>query len=655
MINKLLIANRGEIAVRIIKTARELGMKTLSVYAEGEAEDWHVQMAEESVNLGKGSLQETFLSISRRSQIALEYHCDAIHPGYGFLSENPALAESCVKNNIRFIGPDAKAITLMGNKVKAKEIARGLNIPMIDQYHETVNPDKLNYPVIIKTAGGGGGKGMAIVSKPEELSGGLQKAKSAGKKYFNDDQVFIEDYFPEARHIEVQIMADRQGNVISLYERECSVQRNYQKLIEEAPSNALSHEQRIKISNDAVNLAKAIKYQGAGTVEFLLDKNGNHYFMEMNTRIQVEHPVTEMVTGIDMVKWQLLVAQGFPIPLRQEDIIIKGHAIEIRLYAEDPEENYQPSPGRIYFFKNPESKNIRVDAAIQKKGWIHHQYDPTIAKIISHATSREEARLKLVRALNETKIHGIKSNKPFLKEILNHHDFVNENVSITFLERAKHDIIEKIREANRRQDPSVPILASILSDHFKHSPNEKKSPWNSLGPWRILQNTEIKLNDNLHQIRFIKLYDKALKTKINGKNCQVVFLQWRDNIMYFSVNNQVYQAHITYMKQEKIIEIDNKMFNIKCNILDNNNFIIRNKGNEYNINETIFSPIAGKIVKIFYKNDEHINKGDVIMVIESMKIENQIKSPFPGVIKDLNVMEGKLVSENMALLKLNPA
>lgn len=443
MIKKVLIANRGEIAVRIIRACREMGIETVAVYSEADREALHTKLADEAVCIGPAASSESYLSMDRIISATIVTGADAIHPGFGFLSENAKFAELCERCHITFIGPKAKVIASLGNKQEARNTMITAGVPVIPGSEKSVcevmegaeMADRIGYPVIIKAALGGGGKGMRTAYSPEEFEQSFQTAQKEAQMAFGDGTMYTEHYVENPRHIEFQILADHYGNVIHLGERDCSIQRNHQKMIEESPSVALSEELREKMGKAAVKAAKAAGYVNAGTIEFLLDKNGSFYFMEMNTRIQVEHPVTEWVTGIDLVKEQIRIASGEKLSYTQEEVRLDGHAIECRINAENPEKGFRPSPGTITDMYLPGGKGIRIDSAVYSGYCIPPYYDSMIAKLIVWAENRQEAIRKMQSALGETVIEGIDTNIDYQYEILNHPDYLSGNVDVGFIQK----------------------------------------------------------------------------------------------------------------------------------------------------------------------------------------------------------------------------
>lgn len=431
MIRKVLIANRGEIAVRIIRACKELGIKTVAIYSEADKDAMHTQLADEAICVGTGKSKESYLNESNILSAAVITKCNAIHPGFGFLSEKADFASMCEECNIKFIGPTSETIRMMGNKSKAREIMKLASVPVvpgsdgiIESFDDAIKEAKIiGYPLMIKASSGGGGKGIRIVYKEEELENAFYTAKTEAKVNFGDDSVYMEKFIENPRHIEFQILGDNFGNVIHLGERDCTIQRRNQKLLEEAPSIILTDILRQEMGKAAINAAKAVKYVNAGTIEFLVDKHGQFYFMEMNTRIQVEHPVTEMITSVDIVKEQLKIASGEELSFNQEQVQFRGHAIECRINAENPSKNFAPSPGKIQFLNIPGGNGVRVDTAVYSGYTIPPLYDSMIAKLIVHGKDREEAINKMIRALEEFVIEGIDNNVEFQIDILNNEKF----------------------------------------------------------------------------------------------------------------------------------------------------------------------------------------------------------------------------------------
>jgi acetyl-CoA carboxylase, biotin carboxylase subunit len=495
MFKKVLIANRGEIAVRIIRTCREMGVETVAVYSEADRTAPHVLEADEAQYLGPAEPRESYLNIDRLLAAARETGAEALHPGYGFLAENPELAEACDRAGMVFIGPPAQAIRDLGSKTKARAIMARAGVPVIPGLERTSDDlqvfsreaERLGYPVLVKAAAGGGGKGMRTVCAPGELTEAFQSCRSEAEKAFGDGSLYLEKHLDGPRHVEFQILADSFGNVIHLGERECSIQRRHQKIIEETPSPALTPSLRRAMGQAAVAAARASGYVNAGTVEFLLDREGNFYFLEVNTRLQVEHPITEVTTGIDLVRRQLEIASGQALPFGQDDIRPRGHAFECRIYAEDPEALFFPSPGRILCLREPAGPGIRLDSGIRPGFEVPVEYDPILGKLIVLAEDREAARQRMIRALENTAILGVKTTIPFLLAVFQSEEFKAGETRTDFIDRhfegwqpdrSQADLARiAFAAADRRRPASLAVQNAVVPDRM--------SPWQTLGEWRL--------------------------------------------------------------------------------------------------------------------------------------------------------------------------
>lgn len=462
---KILVANRGEIALRVMKTAKKMGIKTVAIYTEADRNSPHVKFADEAVLIGENPSNKSYLLADKIIEVAKALGVDAIHPGYGFLSENADFALKAEKNKIIFIGPRSKAIQMMGDKLAAKDAVKGYNIPMVPGIDKAISDigkakeiaNTIGYPILIKAAAGGGGKGMRIVENEKEFESQMERAISEATSAFGDGSVFIEKYVSSPRHIEIQVMADSHGNIVYLFERECSIQRRHQKVVEEAPSSVLTPEIRKKMGEAAVNVARSCDYLGAGTVEFLVDDKLNFYFLEMNTRLQVEHPVTELITGLDLVELQILIARGEKIPFMQEDLEIRGHAIELRVYAEDSLNNFMPNVGRLNRYKTPVGKNIRVDDGYEEGMDIPIYYDPLISKLITFGNDRMQAIEMMIEAIDQYKIDGVQTTLPFGKFVMQHEAFRSGKFNTHFV---KDHFSPEMLEQTRKQEASI---ASLLA------------------------------------------------------------------------------------------------------------------------------------------------------------------------------------------------
>lgn len=469
---KLLVANRGEIAIRVMKTAQKMGIKTVAVYSTADRNAPHVKFADEAVWIGEAPSSQSYLLGSKIIEVAKSLNVDAIHPGYGFLSENADFAEEAEKNNIIFIGPKSKAIKIMGSKLAAKEAVKQYNIPMVPGFDQAITDvekakvvaKEIGFPILIKASAGGGGKGMRVVESEADFESQMDRAISEAIAAFGDGSVFIEKYVGSPRHIEIQVMADSHGNVLYLFERECSIQRRHQKVIEEAPSSVLTPELRKKMGEAAVLVAKSCDYLGAGTVEFLLDENNNFYFLEMNTRLQVEHPVTEWITGTDLVELQIRVARGEALAIKQEDLKIKGHAMELRVYAEDPMNDFLPSVGHLDVYQLPVGEGIRVDNGFEQGMDIPIYYDPMLAKLITYGETREEAIQVMLKAIEAYKVEGVQTTLPFGKFVFEHEAFRSGKFDTHFVKNYYNADVLKKQMAHEAEIAALVALKQYFED-----------------------------------------------------------------------------------------------------------------------------------------------------------------------------------------------
>ncbi len=496
-IKKILVANRGEIALRVMRTAREMGIATVAVYSEADRHALHVRYADEAVCIGPAPSSESYLRGDKIIEVAQRLGADAIHPGYGFLSENAGFSRAVREAGLIFIGPSPESIEVMGSKLAAKKAASQYNIPMVpgtegaitDRAEAKLISGEIGYPILIKASAGGGGKGMRIVEKPEDFDEQMDRAVSEAVSSFGDGSVFIEKYITSPKHIEIQVLGDQHGNIIHLFERECSVQRRHQKVVEEAPSAVLTPEIREAMGRSAVEVARSCQYYGAGTVEFIVDEALNFYFLEMNTRLQVEHPVTELITGVDLVKHMIYVAEGKPLALRQEDLAIKGHAVEVRVYAEDPATNFLPDVGTLHTYVRPQGNGVRVDDGFEQGMEIPIHYDPMIAKLITYGQDREEAIQKMIRAIDEYQITGVQTTLPFCRFVMEHEAFRSGNFDTHFV--AKYFTPDKLSptpDADYRQVAAL-LTARVLEQGRKRAalPTPGEAP-GAVSKWRNRKN-----------------------------------------------------------------------------------------------------------------------------------------------------------------------
>ncbi|MEP5288018.1 acetyl-CoA carboxylase biotin carboxylase subunit [Ekhidna sp.] len=488
-IKKILVANRGEIAIRVMRSAKELGIKTVAVYSEADKLLPHASFADEAINIGPAAASESYLVQDKIIEACKQTGADAIHPGYGFLSENASFAERVEKEGLIFIGPSPEAIRIMGDKLTSKQTVQKFNVPLVPGMDEPISDvDKakkvandIGYPVMIKASAGGGGKGMRIVNDLKDFEEQMDRAMSEARNSFGNDEVFIEKFISSPKHIEVQVLGDQHGNIIHLFERECSIQRRHQKVIEEAPSALLTPERRKQIGEAAVNVAKSCSYFGAGTVEFIADVNQDFYFLEMNTRLQVEHPVTELITGVDLVKEQINIANGGKLSFSQDDLSINGHSLEVRVYAEDPENNFLPDTGKLKTYIRPQGAGVRVDDGYEEGLDVSIYYDPMIAKLITYGKDRTEAIQRMRRAIEEYQITGVKTTLSFCDYVLGHQEFVDGSFTTKFVESHYDSEILKKQPNKEEADIAALIAYELINNSAKtisvHSSNEIKSKW----------------------------------------------------------------------------------------------------------------------------------------------------------------------------------
>jgi acetyl/propionyl-CoA carboxylase alpha subunit len=637
---KVLIANRGEIAVRIIKAASRLGLKTVVALAKCEANTLPAKMADECFMWEDDALEKSYLNVDAIIGAALKHNADAIHPGYGFLSENHLLAEACHKHGIVFVGPKPHHLKQMGDKQQARRIAQEAGVPVVPGWELPIDElmaiaDSLPYPLLVKAAMGGGGKGMLPVLSKEMLHDTLLQAGNQAKRYFGDDRVFVERLFHSPRHIEVQLMADHFGNVVHLFERECSIQRRHQKIVEEAPAPGLSDSIRQKLTDDALKIARHIGYCNAGTIEFLLDSNGNHYFLEMNTRIQVEHPVTECITGIDIVCVQFGIASGKPLSFSQSDVRLTGHAIESRLYAESPLANFQPTPGKINVISFPEASVARVDAYFDSPHDVASDYDPMLAKIITHASSRAEAINKHQIALEQTGVIGIETNLAYLFKVLNHPQFRNGDYHTGFCTTNSSNLLNYASELN-----IIYLAPFVIWKLFGHSD----------GYWRVQKQVSLKINGIQQHVSW-SMQGDALE--LSWQNQTFTITDWKitGKTISFQFKNKLHRFTWHHHKNELQITHEGIAYNYVMS--DYLPPYEPDKQSDNSLNgKSLHAPIPGRIVKVNVQEGSSVCKGDTLLVLEAMKLENHLQAWKNGVVKKLNIANGHQVKANEILLTI---
>ena len=657
-INKVLIANRGEIAVRVIKTLKKLHIASVAIFADNDANALHRRMADEAYPLGNGPLKDTYLNVRKIIDAALDAGADAIHPGYGFLSESPELAEACQANNLIFIGPDAQSMRLMGNKIEARKIAVKNGIPVtfgIMGSHEEIlgQAEDLPYPVLIKAAAGGGGKGMHIVWEKANLRDELERASREAKNYFGDDTVFVEQYIENPRHIEVQVLADHFGNIVHLHERECTIQRRYQKIIEESPSPTLTEEKRQQICDTAVKLCRAIGYRNAGTVEFLVDKDLNFYFLEVNTRIQVEHPVTEMRTGIDIVEEQIRIARGKEMGWTQEAIQPQGHAMELRIYAEDPSNGFLPTPGKVTAYHEPQVRGARVDSSIDGTCTISEAYDPMVAKLTCHAKDRQSVIDTARRALKEFIIQGLTTNKAYLWEVIKNEDFLDNKIDTSFCATHQESLLKALEDSRNAQNVNDIVAAFLMYDFCKKQIEQHpENVWEEIGYWRYHMQLIVDVEGKRIPVSINAAEVGKVKGTVGEVPFAVEFIQYDNHQMKIMLNGRTETVYCSVNDDQKTI-VNFHGLNFTCYRTDQLNDTLDYACKEQaNDKSRLVSPMPGKVVKINVKEGDEVQEGQIMIVVEAMKMENNITASGKAKVKRILVTENQMVDNKMQLIEL---
>jgi 3-methylcrotonyl-CoA carboxylase alpha subunit len=660
MFTKLLIANRGEISCRIIKTAKSMGILTVALYSDIDQHALHVKMADEAVHVGPSPSKDSYLQTERIINIALKVGADAIHPGYGFLSENATFANLCQQNNIVFVGPPVQAIQAMGSKSAAKQIMEQAKVPLVPGYHGEdqsadglkSHADQMGYPVLLKAAAGGGGKGMRQVWKESEFYDALAAAKREAMSSFNDDLMLVEKYLTEPRHVEIQVFCDNFGDGVYLFERDCSVQRRHQKIIEEAPAFGMTNELREQMGEAALKAAKAINYTGAGTVEFLLDSDGQFYFMEMNTRLQVEHPVTEMITGQDLVEWQLRVANNEPLPLSQDALGIHGHAFEARIYAEDPNNEFLPATGRLSLLQPPfESEHVRVDTGVVQGDEVSVFYDPMIAKLIVWDENREKALARLTKALTEYHIDGVVTNIEFLYKLASSAPFKAQQIDTGFIEK-NQDVL--LLNDEQEIEPLLPVAALylMLNSQQNHAANlqDRFSPWSLGNAWRAneqhLQNLELQVGENTFAVQVCQTaVGKQIVYDINvAQQTYRCSGSIEKNQLTSTINGHRTLSNVTAHQDGYCVFCNGKVIRFKSLQAD----LGESQDNSADVG--FIAPMNGTVVAILVEPQQQVEKGETLMVMEAMKMEHSLKAPAAGCVSEFYFNAGDLVDGGVELL-----
>ncbi len=662
MFDKILIANRGEIACRIIKTARRMGVKTVAVYSEADADARHVRLADEAVLIGPAAARESYLVIEKIIAAAQKTGAQAIHPGYGFLSENEAFCHACDEAGIVFIGPPVAAIRAMGSKSEAKKLMGAANVPLTPGYHgDDQDPahllaeaDAIGYPVLIKAAAGGGGKGMRLVERHEDFDAALASCKREAASSFGSDHVLVEKYITRPRHIEIQVFGDTFGDCVYLFERDCSVQRRHQKVLEEAPAPGMTPQRRAEMGAAAVAAAKAVGYVGAGTVEFIATQDGAFFFMEMNTRLQVEHPVTEMITGLDLVEWQLRVASGERLPLTQEQLQIKGHALEARVYAEDPAKGFLPSTGKLLHLAPPEENlHVRVDAGVEEGDSISPYYDPMIAKLIVWDADRDRALARMLQALADYRVVGVANNIDFLSRLVACPAFARADLDTGLIER-EHGYLFPEDQAAPHEAFRIAALAQLLWEaHLAtHAAGpDAKSPWNFRDGWRL----------NAGDARSLIFRQ--------GETQTVVTVAYRGSGYGLAIDGHEVSARGEIDARGQMrVEFDGVRMDAaviaagglrhvflhgrtwRLSAIDPLYFAGEGGG----VQGGLLAPMPGKVIALLAEAGKRVDKGAPLMILEAMKMEHTITAPSAGLLKAFRFAVGDQVTDGVELVEFEP-
>ncbi len=659
MFDKILVANRGEIACRVIRTARRLGIRSVAVYSDVDRDAQHVRLADEARRIGPPEARLSYLDPEAVLAAARDARAQAIHPGYGFLSENEGFAAACRRAGLVFVGPSAEAIAAMGDKSAAKRLMERARVPLVPGYHGE-NQDaeflageagRIGFPVIIKASSGGGGKGMRVVRNAAEFPAALAAAKREAASAFSDERVLLEKYLEKPRHIEIQVFGDTHGNLVHLFERDCSVQRRHQKVLEEAPAPGLSAERRREMGDAAVAAARAIAYTGAGTVEFIAEPQGGFYFMEMNTRLQVEHPVTEMITGLDLVEWQLRVAAGEPLPMAQEEIPLRGHAIEARVYAEDPERDFLPASGRLVHVRFPaESRELRVDAGLDAGATVTPYYDPMIAKLVAWGEDRRAALARLRFALAELEIAGPATNVAFLGRLAVCRDFAEANLDTGLIERNRAGLLPA-----RGQAPDEALAAAAFAELLEEedaarerarTSGDPHSPWHRVDGWRLNESShhdfvfEDAGAEHLVSLRFLPA---GLRLVIGERNYSISGERLADGRLLVRLDGRTLKAravrdgsdwHLFWEGEYRRIRLREELEGLDVDAADG----------------SLAAPMPGKVVAVLVGSGERVAQGAPLVVIEAMKMEHTITAPSDGVVRTVHCAAGDPVAEGTQLI-----
>ena len=666
MFHTILIANRGEIACRVIKTARRMGIKTVAVYSDADKNARHVRLADKAIHIGASPAAESYLVIDKIIVAAKESGAQAIHPGYGFLSENTEFARRCAKEKIVFIGPSAEAIEKMGLKDRAKDIMQKAGVPVVPGYqgdnqdadHLKKEADKIGYPVLIKAIAGGGGKGMRRVNKEKDFADLLASCKREAKASFANDDVLIEKYIEKPRHIELQVFGDSKGNYVHVFERDCSVQRRHQKVVEEAPAPGIDAETRAKIGEIAVTAARAIDYTGAGTIEFIVDAGkkisaDKFYFMEMNTRLQVEHPVSEMISGQDFVEWQLRIAAGEAIPVTQDELEINGHAFELRIYAEDPAHDFVPQIGTIdQVLQGSMDAHSRIDTGVEEGDQVSVFYDPMIAKVICWGKDRDAALQKMQGLLGETAFLGVRNNQEFLRNIISHPSFIKADLHTHFVEQYGTDLLPENYARADEEELACAALYYTCGLYDADSEYEELDPWARRDNWRM--NAPIQKKVKLHHQE--ELFDISVKgtgslydVTVNGKTLSASLEGCDPEYLRVKVNGRACHMKPAYNDFNQTLSLlaEGRVLSFQRDSYD----LYGADGGQSE--GQVVSPMPGVIVKILVEQGARVTKDQPLIIMEAMKLEMTLCAPHDGIIDVLNHGENDQVSDGAVLLELS--
>lgn len=661
MFTKILIANRGEIACRVMRTARRLGIRSVAVYSDADAQAKHVREADEAVHIGPAAARESYLRADRIIEAALRTGAQAIHPGYGFLSENEDFAEACAKAGLVFIGPPADAIRAMGSKSAAKALMEKAGVPLTPGYHGDEQApaflarqsEQIGWPVLIKASAGGGGKGMRRVDRAEDFEAALAGCKREANNAFGDDHVLVEKYVLRPRHIEIQVFADTHGNCVHLNERDCSVQRRHQKVLEEAPAPGMTAERRAAMGQAAVDAAKAVGYVGAGTVEFIAQPDGRFFFMEMNTRLQVEHPVTEMITGLDLVEWQLRVAAGEPLPLQQADVPLRGHAIEARVYAEDPQRGFLPSTGRLVHLRSgAAAEHVRLDSGVDEGDAITPHYDPMIAKLIVWGADREAARVRLSQALAQLQIVGVGNNAAFLRRLVDCRAFATADLDTALIER-EHDALFPAQPPAGDEAFQLATLARLLPvAQAQPATDPRAAAWSSVGAWRLnapaVRRWSWQLGEQAVDVASVRT-DSGWTLAIGGRSVEAQARRTTNGELEATLDGRRLRATVVELAGQSHLFFDSQALTLG---LDDP---LHTDRGHHAAEGGLTAPLPGRLVAHLVKTGTRVARGTPVLVLEAMKMEHTLTAPSDGLVKAFLHPEGTQVAEGAALVEFEAA